>query len=178
MGVSAYDPLRILAGVVKTLFGDKMTYSDSATDNAKLLWRTVTGAADFSGRSRRSEVFYYWIASLLVSTVLDYAVETVASLYAAIAFETALHFVLTIPLFALFARRLHDLDRSGWWVLLMGLLLALQQIIPWLPIFPDRPNLIISAPSIFYLTALLFLCLMPGTSGVNRYGLDPRLNAA
>jgi uncharacterized membrane protein YhaH (DUF805 family) len=155
-----------------------MTYSDSAADNAQLLWRTVTGATDFSGRSRRSEVFYYWIASLLVSTVLNYAVETVASLYASIVFETALHFLLTIPIFAPFARRLHDLDRSGWWVLFISLLVALQQILPWLPIFPDRPNLIISAPSALYLLVFLFLCLMPGTRGVNRYGIDPRLNAA
>lgn len=155
-----------------------MTYSDSAADNAQLLWRTVTGSADFSGRSRRSEVIYYWIVRLLVSTVLNYAVETVASLNAAIAFEIALNLVLTIPVFALFARRLHDLDRSGWWVLVIGLLLALQLILAWLPIFPDRPNLIISAPSVGYLLALLFLSLIPGTSGVNRYGLDPRLNAA
>jgi uncharacterized membrane protein YhaH (DUF805 family) len=155
-----------------------MTYSDSGADNAQLLWRTVTGAADFSGRSRRSEVFYYWIASLLVAQVLNYAVRTVASIYGALYFETALNLVLTIPLFALYARRLHDLDRSGWWMLLIGLILAFDRILPLLPFFPDGPDLVIFGPGVLYLLALLFFGLMPGTRGGNRYGLDPRLSAA
>ena len=45
-------------------------------------------------------------------------------------------------------RRLHDLDKSGWWLLLM--------LVPFV-------NVILE----------LYILLMPGTAGWNRYGADP-----
>jgi len=67
--------------------GGHMAYSDSTGDNARLLKRTVTAVADFSGRSRRTEVIYYWIATGLVGVVLHFAVSMVASLEASMLFE-------------------------------------------------------------------------------------------
>ena len=54
-----------------------------------------------------------------------------------------------IPWWALSVRRLHDIDRSGWWILL------------WL------------VPMFGWVVMLVFLCL-DGTLGRNRYGYDPK----
>jgi uncharacterized membrane protein YhaH (DUF805 family) len=158
-----------------------MAYSDSTGDNAGLLKRTVTAVADFSGRSRRTEVIYYWIATTLVGVVFYFAVSTVASLKASLLFANALQLVLLVPMFALFARRLHDQDRSGWWGLLLPLsvLLGIPDVVAELR--GDMAEIIAAKTTPVGLAAglcgliVFVLCLLPGTQGANRYGQDPRL---
>ncbi len=158
-----------------------MAYSDSIADNAQLLKRTVTGVAHFSGRSRRTEVIYYWIASALVGAAFHLAVTIVAPFETSLLFGNALQLALLAPMFALFVRRLHDQDTSGWW----GLLLPLS-VLPSLPrmVTEARGDVAeIIAPNItlegvaagFCALAVFVLCLLPGTVGPNRYGPDPRL---
>ncbi len=53
-----------------------LAYIDQSGDNARLLRRTVAGFADFTGRSRRTEVVYYGIASTLIALVFNFAVST------------------------------------------------------------------------------------------------------
>jgi len=55
---------------------------------------------------------------------------------------------LLIPSVAVLIRRLHDLDRTGWWALFM-----------FLPILGTL--------------LLLVFCVMKGTEGPNRFGPDP-----
>ena len=57
--------------------------------------------------------------------------------------------LLLIPNLAVAVRRLHDTDRSGWWLLLIFL-----PILGWLALF-------------------VFYCL-DGTRGPNRFGTDPK----
>ncbi|WP_306131771.1 DUF805 domain-containing protein [Roseivivax marinus] len=86
--------------------------------------------ATFSGRSNRGE-FWFWVLdnlaiSLLVSFVLG---DTGSSLWS---------LVTLIPSFALGARRLHDIGRSGWWQLLILLpVVGLLVLIYW---FAQRPE--------------------------------------
>ena len=61
-----------------------------------------------------------------------------------------LFLAVVIPFTSVTIRRLHDLDRTGWWILVS--------------IFPTVGPAII----------LIFACL-PGTSGSNRFGPDPLL---
>ena len=158
-----------------------MAYSDSIGDNAQLLKRTVAGVSDFSGRSRRTEVIYYWIASALIAIVLNFAVSTAVSFEASLLFGNALGLVLLIPMFALFVRRIHDQDRSGWWGLLLPLsvLLSVPQRVSELhgdvqAIIAQRTTpLAILAD--FCALAVFVLCLLPGTEATNRYGPNPRL---
>ncbi|VDS08648.1 Inner membrane protein YhaH [Paracoccus haematequi] len=73
--------------------------------------------ATFSGRASRSE-YWYWT---LFSTLLQLAIGFLEGFFAGR--ETAFGWIVTLALFlpgiAVQARRLHDIDRSGWWQLLL-----------------------------------------------------------
>jgi uncharacterized membrane protein YhaH (DUF805 family) len=94
--------------------------------------------ANFSGRSPRSE---YWWFHLFCSLVLIFGIVLLF-------FDLLIALALILPLVAVNIRRLHDLDKSGWWILI--------GIIP------------IAGPII-----LLFWHISPGTIGDNRFGRDP-----
>lgn len=70
--------------------------------------------SDFSGRSRRSEFWYFVLFNMLASGVafaLDMilGVPILYSLYMLIAL---------VPGLAVSVRRLHDIGKSGWWILI------------------------------------------------------------
>ncbi len=65
--------------------------------------------ADFEGRATREEYWWFFLAILIgsaITSVLSYKDYTVFSL------------VTILPLLAAGARRLHDINKSGWWQLL------------------------------------------------------------
>lgn len=108
----------------------------------------------FSGRARRRE---YWMF-ILVNTILLGALSVIdkmlgwqraggegvlATLYSILVF---------LPWWAVQFRRLHDTDRSAWWLLLL-----LIPIVGWLAI-------------------IIFNC-QHGTPGENRFGVDPKLTS-
>jgi len=68
--------------------------------------------AVFSGRSRRSEYWYFLLFSFLVSFVLAIidAVLGIGVLY------PIYSLAVLVPSLAVLARRLHDINRSGWWM--------------------------------------------------------------
>jgi uncharacterized membrane protein YhaH (DUF805 family) len=83
----------------------------------------MTKYADFSGRARRSEYWYFFLFNVLVSivasivdNVLGTDTVTGTGLVAGLA-----SLALLLPSLAVCARRLHDISRSGWW-LLVGLI--------------------------------------------------------
>lgn len=109
---------------------------------------------DFQGRSRRSE---FWWSYLGVSLMI-FAIAIVAGILAAIlpllgviGFAAYVIFALAclIPSLAISFRRLHDLDKSAWWLLIA--------------IIPLLGGLI-----------LLYFYVQPGTQGPNEYGPDPK----
>ena len=96
--------------------------------------------ANFSGRAIRSEYWWFilaYIIAYLVLAIVDYVLG--AQLLTAI-----LSLGLLIPSIAVGVRRLHDLDKSGWWLLL-----------GFVPIV----GLI-----------LIYWFAQPGTPGANRFG--------
>ncbi|MDY0191692.1 MAG: DUF805 domain-containing protein [Desulfuromonas sp.] len=81
--------------------------------------------AGFSGRARRTEYWMFFLISFIVSVLLG-AVEGVlgspgilSSLYS---------LAVLIPGLAVSVRRLHDTNRSGWW-LLIGLIPIIGAIV-------------------------------------------------
>ncbi len=98
----------------------------------------------FSGRACRSE-YWYWILFVvlaeIVTSIIDYAIGTqiTTSLFGLATF---------LPTLAVAVRRLHDIDRSGWWIIV-----SLIPLIGWIILI------------IWYCTK--------GTEGPNRFGSEP-----
>ncbi|HHP7910703.1 TPA: DUF805 domain-containing protein [Acinetobacter baumannii] len=77
--------------------------------------------ADFKGRARRREFWYFELFCVLLSLLLSFMNEDLATLAM---------LITLIPNIAVNVRRLHDIDRSGWWMLIalvpiVGVLLLL-----------------------------------------------------
>lgn len=82
--------------------------------------------ATFSGRASRSEYWWFVLVSFVVSVVITLIGTVVAGDMTTASTTTGVDDVLSglwglatlIPSLALAVRRLHDTNRSGWWVLL------------------------------------------------------------
>jgi uncharacterized membrane protein YhaH (DUF805 family) len=97
--------------------------------------------ADFSGRASRSEYWWFILFTLIVATIA-------ASLDASGGVLVVAWLALVIPSLAVGVRRLHDTERSGWWLLIYFI------------------------PLVGWLVLLVFLASR-GDSGPNRYGAPP-----
>lgn len=122
-----------------------------------LMFQPLRKYATFSGRARRAE---YWLFFLLFSIV--YVTLVVSSggfeddapaptgIALIIALMSGLAFLgLLIPMFAVHVRRLHDTNRSAWWLL-----------ISFIPLIGS--------------VVLLVFSVLEGTRGSNEYGPDPK----
>jgi uncharacterized membrane protein YhaH (DUF805 family) len=72
--------------------------------------------ADFSGRARRSEYWYFFLFYLLIYFGLIVAGQVIGNVGSILAFLFLL--AMMIPSLSVGVRRLHDIDRSGWWLLI------------------------------------------------------------
>ena len=86
---------------------------------------------DFSGRARRSEYWYFALFSFLVSLAASIVDAVIGTDYDGAAsgglIQTVASLALVLPSLAVGIRRLHDTDRSGWWILI-----GLIPIIGWI----------------------------------------------
>jgi uncharacterized membrane protein YhaH (DUF805 family) len=108
---------------------------------------------NFSGRASRSEYWWWVVFALLVAVVaavLDGLLfpGSIRGPYSVGVITVITSIALLLPGLAVSVRRLHDTDRSGWW-----LLLEVIPFIGWI--------------------VLLFFLASPGTLGVNRFGPPP-----
>ena len=94
--------------------------------------------AEFKGRASRSEYWWFMFFGILFSA-LGASINNTAYGLVGLA--------LLLPNLAVAVRRLHDLNKSAWWVLLLFVPLANLLIFAW-------------------------FC-MRGTAGENQYGADP-----
>ena len=155
--------------------------------------RPLQKYADFSGRAPRAEYWWFVLGIVIVGIILSIAVAVFArwvgfdrdlgigkmvfGIYGPI---TVLFWVaLIVPSIAVGVRRLHDTNRSGWWILL--------------PVVPYAIGIITAGPAImagglgagvgiamlfmmiglvWAIVLLVFYCLA-GTPGDNRYGPNP-----
>ena len=112
-----------------------------------LLDPLVKHYADFSGRANRKQFWLYALWLIVVYIAIG-VVGAVLGEKAGNAFIALAGLALIVPNWAIMVRRLHDTDRSGWWVL-----------ISFLPLIGGL---------------ILFVFeVLPGTPGVNRFGNQP-----
>ncbi len=108
--------------------------------------------AVFSGRSRRKEYWYFILFYIIISVVLVFIDDMTGTFDAETGlgvFSGVFALAMLIPSLAVSVRRLHDTDRSGWWLL-----------ISFIPL----------------IGALVLLFFMVGDSkpGENQYGSNPK----
>ncbi len=97
--------------------------------------------AVFEGRARRQEYWMFVLINFIISLVL-------ATLSLGI-LETLYGLLVLIPSLAVSVRRLHDIDRSGWWMLV--------SLVPFIGVL-----------------VLIYFCVQDSTPGTNQYGPNPK----
>lgn len=101
----------------------------------------------FSGRAVRSE-YWYWVlfcsVGSFVTIILDIAILGYGNVSP---FTDIFNVLLLLPSIAVGARRLHDIDRTAWWLLV------------WLT-------------GVGFFLLVVWFCFR-GTPGPNRFGPDP-----
>jgi uncharacterized membrane protein YhaH (DUF805 family) len=108
----------------------------------------INNFANFNGRAMRSE-FWYWvlfgIGVSILANILDNIVGTGGMVGSNGAISTLASLALLVPNLSAGVRRLHDIDKSGWWILV-----GVIPILGWI--------------------YLIYLYAQPGTPGENRFG--------
>ena len=108
--------------------------------------------AIFTGRSRRKEYWMFFLFNILISialSVADMALGLADSETGSGPISLVYSLAVFIPSIAVGIRRLHDVDRSGWW------------------------TLVIFVPLIGLILLLYWFC-KDGTPGDNRFGPNPK----
>lgn len=174
---------------------------------APLIFQPLVKYAVFTGRSRRSEFWLFVLSQYILFGILEYIaflfvppmpigpqvnpeamLPWMMHIFQALSFLNILQLALLLPNLAVTVRRLHDSNRSGWWILMpygvmfaafivFGVSMAIMAagqghqahpvagIIGFILLF----LLMIGG----FVTLLIFLVL-DGTPGSNRFGPDPK----
>ena len=106
----------------------------------------------FKGRASRAEFWWFTLFTYIVGFVLGFVdglliTSTENAFFALLGFSGLFQLGVFLPTLAVTARRLHDTDKSGWWMLLY--------------------LTIIGGIVVFIFT------LLRGNEGSNKYGEDP-----
>jgi uncharacterized membrane protein YhaH (DUF805 family) len=103
---------------------------------------------NFSGRTQRSG-YWFWTLFVCILSVVASILDMVVAAAIGFSFVSVLLLLaIFIPGVAVSVRRMHDLDKSGWWLLIAFI------------------------PIIGAIMLLIWFC-SAGTPGVNRFGPDP-----
>jgi uncharacterized membrane protein YhaH (DUF805 family) len=74
----------------------------------------LTNYANFEGRARRSEYWYFFLFNVIFSIATTFASLTFEIPY----LDTIYSLAVLIPGIAVGVRRMHDVDKSGWYILI------------------------------------------------------------
>lgn len=156
--------------------------------------------ADFGGRSRRMEFWMFQLflallgfAAVIVMMVIGFGAIGVASgngnaanglagLFASLGILVVVFVIaglaLFIPSLAVQVRRLHDTNRSGWWLMiyfgpyLISILVNVAGATQSSMAIVGLGGVLSLLSLIGWVVLIVFYCL-PGTNGPNDYGSDP-----
>ena len=148
--------------------------------------RPLQKYAQFSGRASRAEFWWYMLFVVVAAVVLA-IVESALGLQALFLIYGPMTVILVlatfVPSLAVQVRRLHDTNRSGWWLLGMYIPYAIMLALMPSMMTPGEggiPNLgsaaiagLLSLIVMVMAIVLLVFYVLRGTSGPNSYGPDP-----
>ena len=75
--------------------------------------KVLKNYANFNGRARRSEYWYYTLFSFIISIILIFADQAIGSEEGILGLIFSLGTI--IPSIAVGVRRMHDVGKSGWY---------------------------------------------------------------
>ncbi len=105
----------------------------------------LTQYVGFSGRARRSE--YWWF--VLFTVIVDIVVSAIDAAIGSSILGIIVSLALLLPSLAVGIRRLHDTDRSGWWILI-----GIIPLVGWI--------------------VLIVFAVQDSSNGANKYGPSPK----
>lgn len=103
--------------------------------------------AVFSGRAQRAEYWYFVLFNFIVSFALSFVVGLISDKLSFV--STLYSLAVLVPSLAVGVRRLHDIGKSGWWILI-GLI-----------------------PVVGWIIAIVWACT-DSQAGDNAYGPNPK----
>ena len=144
--------------------------------------RPIQKYSDFTGRAPRAEYWWYTLAVIVAAIVIG-IVEGILGLDGTVGPYGLLSLVfmlaLLVPGLAVTARRLHDTNRSGWWMLIAVVPYALMAVLGIMAATSGSAMGALAVVGLFSIVALigaialLVFMVLPGTRGPNKYGPDP-----
>ena len=152
--------------------------------------RPIQKYADFTGRATRPEFWWYFLGIVIAFIVVG-IVESILGINHMIFFaygplRVLLWLATIVPSVAVGVRRLHDTNRSGWWVALPIVPYCLAIVLGGAAMMGGAAmgsgvgmmagagiaGIFMFIGAICGIVLLVFYCF-PGTPGDNRYGPDP-----
>lgn len=136
------------------------------TEAVQLFFKNYT---NFQGRSRRAEYWWPALMNLLIGWTLSgisivvgggfdafaaFQLNAIGWIFYGLSLIWSL--IVLLPNISVTVRRFHDRNMSGWWLLAF----MVGMIIPFV-------NLVV-------IIAYIVIMVLPGTSGPNKFGLDPK----
>jgi uncharacterized membrane protein YhaH (DUF805 family) len=165
--------------------------------------RPLKNYAKFSGRASRAEFWWFFLFAMVIYLVMAFAFGFGATGLAAMGDPTGFGsfgvmgvlivlywLALLVPTIAVQIRRLHDINRSGWWIGGFYLLYVIYMVSlfgvmspairagaagvapPPSPVLAVGVGILALVMFAYGIALLVFFCLR-GTPGPNRYGEDP-----
>ena len=136
---------------------------------------------DFEGRSSRAEYWWFVLFNYLIyiaAFILDIIIFGIAAMDEAFLFQGLWSLATLIGVISLGVRRLHDIDKTGFWFLyIYSPLLVLIPAALFEDLAGGNFSLFLIAIALLAVFALLItvfvFSLLPGTKGRNRFGENP-----
>ncbi len=143
--------------------------------------RPVKKYAVFSGRAPRAEYWWYTLATAIIGFPVDMIDEAVGNTGM---ISGTFNLALLVPGLAVTIRRLHDTNRSGWWLVAFIIPIAAVAFVGAAAMgtgleamnFPGLGliGMAVAVITLIVLAVVMFVFMvLPGTAGPNDYGPDP-----
>jgi len=147
----------------------------------------------FSGRARRSEYWWFILFSIIIGILLhvveEFSIPDVDgdmyfSISYVIIFSLVIDILLIPPFFAVAFRRLHDIGKSGWWILLIGIIpififlifFTFMTMYAYTKDIMDDSLIMVKIGFIFPVIGwviLIYWLTRPSAEGENKFGVNP-----